>query len=417
LGLVILNLLLAITYWKRTYPGAKIQNINIGSQTKAGLEEKLSNTPLLPSELEFTHEEKEVVIKPSELGVEVDSHQTAQQAVSQKSWLPMWNLVRPRQVGVVLKTNNQKFNGELQRLADIFRKDPVDAKVVLENNSFDTTDEVNGYELDKSKLLANIQSILNNRSHSIAVPVTVTQPKVKKPDLMATLQDLRERQNVSITYRFKDQARKLTPAEIGSLHESNGTNYVLSEVKIRDFVIQIGRSFGIGVQNINDAVRDTKSAIQNKKTLDFTFKEAPRKTYSYCVSLRGVSDAELSGFQNKIASVLNAASGWSLDNRVAFVKVDSGCNFRVWLSDASQMPSFGAICDSMWSCAVSPNVIINYDRWRNASTAWNNAGGSLEDYRAMVINHEVGHWLGFGHLNCGGAGQLAPVMQQQSINL
>jgi len=71
----------------------------------------------------------------------------------------------------------------------------------------------------------------------------------------------------------------------------------------------------------------------------------------------------------------------------------------------------------MWSCRVGPNVVINFDRWQNASPAWNQMGGTLEEYRHMVINHESGHWLGFGHAQCPGAGQQAPVMQQQSINL
>ena len=41
----------------------------------------------------------------------------------------------------------------------------------------------------------------------------------------------------------------------------------------------------------------------------------------------------------------------------------------------------------------------------------------MRDYRHMVVNHEMGHWLGSGHQYCGGIGQPAPVMQQQSIDL
>ena len=71
----------------------------------------------------------------------------------------------------------------------------------------------------------------------------------------------------------------------------------------------------------------------------------------------------------------------------------------------------------MWSCRVGNAVIINQTRWLHASDSWNSAGGSLDSYRHYVVNHETGHWLGFGHAFCPGAGQLAPVMQQQSKGL
>lgn len=81
------------------------------------------------------------------------------------------------------------------------------------------------------------------------------------------------------------------------------------------------------------------------------------------------------------------------------------------------MATFGRACDVVWSCRNGRNVVINEERWLGASPAWNEAGGSLSDYRQMVVNHETGHWLGFGHSQCGAPGAAAPVMEQQSMGL
>ena len=60
----------------------------------------------------------------------------------------------------------------------------------------------------------------------------------------------------------------------------------------------------------------------------------------------------------------------------------------------SLVPGFSSVCSAMWSCRVGRYVIINQDRWKNASPAWNAAHLALRDYRHMVVNHETGHWLG-----------------------
>ncbi len=143
---------------------------------------------------------------------------------------------------------------------------------------------------------------------------------------------------------------------------------------------------------------------------------SPVRTYTYEVRGRGNS-TDLEAFAAQAAETLGHPASWTLGGSLAFRRVASGGQFVLWLSAASSVPSFGAPCDSTYSCQVGSNVVINETRWLQASPAWVGGGGTLRDYRHMVVNHEVGHWLGFGHASCGGAGQLAPVMQQQSISL
>lgn len=137
---------------------------------------------------------------------------------------------------------------------------------------------------------------------------------------------------------------------------------------------------------------------------------------TYSVITRGNITSDLAEFKSQANATLNSPQGWSRLG-ISFQEVNSGGNFILVLSEASQVPSFSSGCGAEYSCRVGSYVIINQDRWLWATTLWNNVGGSLRDYRHMVINHEVGHWLGHDHLYCNGAGQLAPIMQQQSMGL
>lgn len=137
---------------------------------------------------------------------------------------------------------------------------------------------------------------------------------------------------------------------------------------------------------------------------------------TYDVTTKGVVNASLAEFRAQANATLNDSRGWS-QMGVSFQEVTTGGMFTLVLSEASQVPSFSSGCGSEYSCRVGRYVIINQDRWQTATPSWNNAGGSLRDYRHMVVNHETGHWLGHGHSSCSGAGQPAQVMQQQSIDL
>ncbi len=141
-----------------------------------------------------------------------------------------------------------------------------------------------------------------------------------------------------------------------------------------------------------------------------------RATITYNIRSNGSIRGSVSEFATQSNSILNDSRGWSqLGTR--FKQVESGGMFNLILAQASLLPSYSSGCSADWSCRAGNNVIINDDRWMGATTSWNAAGGSLTEYRQMVVNHEVGHWLGHNHSSCGGPGQPAPLMQQQSMDL
>ncbi|MET0467784.1 MAG: DUF3152 domain-containing protein [Aeromicrobium sp.] len=141
-----------------------------------------------------------------------------------------------------------------------------------------------------------------------------------------------------------------------------------------------------------------------------------RKTVTYTVATRGKITASLATFKRQAQETFDDPRGWRA-NGIRFKRVSSQGDFTLVLSQASKVPSFSPICSTVYSCRVGRNVVINQTRWRKATPTWNDRNGSLRDYRHMVVNHETGHWLERGHVGCGGKGQRAPVMQQQSKGL
>lgn len=142
-----------------------------------------------------------------------------------------------------------------------------------------------------------------------------------------------------------------------------------------------------------------------------------RRVYTFSIATRGGIRSSVDHFAMHVAHTLNDPRGWALGGSIEFRRVESGGSFTVWLAEAGTVPSFSSTCSAQWSCRVGRNVIINETRWRQATPSWLSAGGSLDSYRHYVVVHETGHWLGFGHANCPGAGQPAPTMQQQSKGL
>lgn len=186
-----------------------------------------------------------------------------------------------------------------------------------------------------------------------------------------------------------------------------------------------GARYRLGVQDVGQRVRVlvtatapgyTRATARSARTAPVDHRVGVRRTATYSIVTRGRIGVSVREFARQAAETFADPRGWR-GGGVAFRRVPRGGGFTLVLAEASTVPSFSSGCSAEYSCRVGRFVIINQTRWRLATAPWRAAGGSLRDYRHMVVNHEVGHWLGRGHAGCSGRGRLAPVMMQQSKGL
>nr|WP_239520532.1 DUF3152 domain-containing protein [Blastococcus saxobsidens] len=127
-------------------------------------------------------------------------------------------------------------------------------------------------------------------------------------------------------------------------------------------------------------------------------------------------------FAEAVTQTLADPRSWGNGGRMSFQRVgaaEAGAqqyDFRVSLVSPGSMETYcpGVGTGGYTSCRYGERAVINLARW---ATAVPHYEGDLATYRPYVINHEVGHALGNGHKPCPGSGQLAPVMQQQTLRL
>ena len=117
---------------------------------------------------------------------------------------------------------------------------------------------------------------------------------------------------------------------------------------------------------------------------------------------------------NLITSILNDTRGWVKVTEKEFQLVEGTekeFEFIFASPEKTDELCYPLETNGIYSCRNEDQIIINFFRWVNGAIDF---GSDLETYRLYLINHEVGHILGWGHVGCPKEGALAPVMMQQS---
>lgn len=139
------------------------------------------------------------------------------------------------------------------------------------------------------------------------------------------------------------------------------------------------------------------------------------KTLRYRVDVEDGLDLSSGEVAAEVERILADRRGWTTDGRSAFQRVSSGAtDFAVRVATAGTVDKicgqYGLDTGGEVNCSVGQNVMVNLKRWELATPVY---AKDVTAYRALIINHEVGHFLGQGHVGCPGKGQPAPAMMQQ----
>ncbi len=157
--------------------------------------------------------------------------------------------------------------------------------------------------------------------------------------------------------------------------------------------------------------------------------QGAERTFTYTVEVEdGLDTATFGGdegFARMVSETLANPKSWTHNPQFAFLRVDNDSegppDFRVSLTSPLTIREgcgydipLEASCYNPAYLGDQARVFINEARWVRGATSFQ---GDIGSYRQYVINHEVGHAIGYRqHEPCPENGALAPIMMQQTFS-
>jgi hypothetical protein len=116
-----------------------------------------------------------------------------------------------------------------------------------------------------------------------------------------------------------------------------------------------------------------------------------------------------------VEDALHDPRSWANDVELRRLDDVEAADIRVVLAEPATVDRLcaeaGLETVGRYSCWNGTFAALNAMRWEQGASDFDD----LTTYRRYLVNHEFGHGLGYGHVGCEAAGELAPIMMQQTM--
>ena len=208
----------------------------------------------------------------------------------------------------------------------------------------------------------------------------------------------------------------VTDNESIDIAESDGAN--ISIAKLAIFVSEDERKARTLIESVDlsEGCLDEGKAQDLENQWEFLENSNSYTENTLNISLKVESTVKINidCISNMLLKILNDPRGWSTiaNKKFQFTSFEKS-DFEIIFATPNTVDELCAplATNGIYSCRRENKVVLNYFRWLAGAKDF---GTDLATYRLYLVNHEVGHMLGWGHTDCPAEGALAPLMMQQS---
>lgn len=394
-------------YANRVYPGVKVGQVDLGGMPLDSLRAKLQAMKTQSTLMVEAGGSKYQLDMNRAVRVDVERAEREIKAIGHSTPMPLAGVVQSllsKPVALYEVTDEAVVRSELEKLAVTLSHKPSNAVPLVVNGQALVIAEKAGRELDVDKAVAEVRSGYGNAG-SVKLAFKKVSPVVAASAYGNEIQEAQSMLALDLQINVRTATYGPNSVDIGKwlMFKAPGQGVTVDGAAVAAYVASLPGTF-----DRKAATTALTAAVQQKKNL--SYKASTRKTavpqltsmiswplisYGYCVKSDRQQDTE--ALRDKVTATVGQTGGWSLGGRLKFTSVEAGCNFTVELVSAQRMKDIEPGCAGRTTCQTGNELLINGESWQVVPDSWKSG---LEAYRAEMINHEIGHWLGFDHASC-----------------